>query len=86
MSREDLFELLTVCIASLILLSGLAALLVLVPKETADTPRVDLMVMPRDRPLLSSQEKAWAREDGVAGFWYDGHYYVIAGLDPVYWR
>lgn len=59
-------------------------ILVLAPKDAlAPEP---LLPIPPDRPLLTEQEKEWAQEDGVAGFWFDGMYYVVDGLDPVYWR
>mgnify|MGYP001045160035 CR=1 FL=1 len=39
-----------------------------------------------DKPLLSTQEKQWAQETGVASYYVNGRLYVDYGLPSEYWE
>ncbi len=39
-----------------------------------------------DKPLLSTQEKQWAQETGVASYHINGRLYVDYGLPSEYWK
>ena len=42
--------------------------------------------VPDDTPLMTEQEKEWARESGVGSYRLGDMYYVDESLPPSYWE
>ncbi len=48
-------------------------------------PEPEWLPIPDDIPLMTAEEKALAREDGVGAFTYRGMHYVDHDLPATYW-
>lgn len=89
LQKDRLYRILFYELASLAMLVGIGAALVLTSQwhPTPETPEVVTLEKPiYDRDLLTPQEKEWAHESGVGSYWFDGMYWVDESLPSVYWR
>lgn len=75
--------------ALLILTCYAAATLALTIAAAQPSGRVDMperLPIPDDTPLMTEQEKEWARESGVGSYRLGDMYYVDESLPSSYWE
>lgn len=86
MSRKDWQELAFALAIGTLMLLALFAMFILLPHPFEGMDNTKFYKEPADISLLTAQEKAWAKETGVASYYINGRLYVDYGLPSEYWE
>lgn len=86
MNRKDWQELsLSLAIGALMLLS-LFVMFILLPHPFETKDATKFLKDPSDMPLLTEQEKIWAKESGVGSYRINGVTFIDYSLSSDYWE
>lgn len=75
----------TLAAAAIVLAAALFALIA-TSQPVGRSQAPDTLPMPDDIPLMTDQEKEWARESGVGSYRVGDMYYVDWSLPSTYWE
>lgn len=86
-SRMDIANALCEVLAFIVLLAGAFVIVFVLQKWRGDVePEVLQLKDYDDIPLMTEQEKEWAKETGVASYTVNGDMYVDYSLPSEYWE
>lgn len=86
MTRSDWQELAFSLAIEALMAIAMLTLMILLPKEITFNDATGFLVEPADTPLMTMQEKAWAKESGVGSYSFDGKYFIDENLPSTYWE
>lgn len=86
MSRKDWQELAFTLAIGALMLFALFVMFILLPHPFEETDDTKFYKEPTDIPLLTAQEKAWAKESGIGSYRINGVTYVDYSLSSEYWE
>lgn len=82
----------TICLIVTVALFAIAAAVmskVLIELDHLDNMTISealQLPIPDDKPLLTKQEKEWAKESGIGSYYFNGEYYIDENLPSTYWE
>lgn len=72
--------------AMLLALAGITAYGQANPPYRPPAVPEQVLLTPHDKPLMTPQEQAWARQSGIGAYVWDGMTIVDEGLPEEYWQ
>lgn len=86
MTKKDWQEMAFALSIGALLLLAVFVMFILLPHPFEEINATGFYKEPSDIPLLTAQEKAWAKESGVGSYRVNGITYVDYSLSSDYWE